>query len=145
MTRPTRRALLLGGTAAVAALAAAPIALGGIESFLRRVVAGHFGADALDIDGIDDFIAAYAAHSGAGSVVKRSGAEVYFAWRGDLIHKIGPAEDLEKHFLQTILTRSNIIAIRQGRAESFDFLDGNPWDPVCGLYLSALAEDGDPG
>ena len=137
---PTRRNVLLGG-AAVAALATVPVALGGTESFLWRVLADHFGPDVLGIEGIDDFVTDYAAQAGSGSLVKRMGAEVYFAWRGDLAHKITPAEELEKLFLQTILTRSNIIALHQGRAEPFSYVDVDPWQPTCGLYLSALADD----
>jgi hypothetical protein len=137
---PTRRNVLLGG-AALAALAAVPVALGGTESFLRRVLADHFGPDVLEIEGIDDFIRDYAAQAGAGSFAKRIGAEVYFAWRGDLAHMITPAQELEKLFLQTILTRSNIVALHQGRDELFSYINVDPWEPTCGLYLSALAED----
>jgi hypothetical protein len=137
---PTRRVVLLGGTATVAALAA-PIAMGGLESFLRRVLTDHFGEDVLAIDGIDDFVADYAAQAGTGSLPKRLGAEAYFAWRGDLVHRIGPAEELEDRFLNTVLTRSNIIALRQGRDEPFQYTETDPWEPVCGLYLSAFADD----
>lgn len=138
---PTRRTVLLGGAAVAAAVAAVPIALGGMESFLRRVLADHFGPDVLGIEGVGDFVRDYAAQAGSGSVFKRLGAEVYFAWRGDLAHKIAPAWELEALFLQTILTRSNIIALRQGRDELFSYTDVNPWEPTCGLYLSALADD----
>ncbi|MEL6678702.1 MAG: hypothetical protein AAFQ51_08350 [Pseudomonadota bacterium] len=136
----TRRALLLG-TGAVAALAALPIALGGTTSFLRRVLSDHFGSDVLDIDGIDDFVSEYAALAGADSAAKKLGAEVYFAWRGDMVHKIGAAQALEHRFLQTILTRSNIIAMRQGTSSQFEFTSVDPWEPTCGLYLSALGEE----
>ena len=135
----TRRRLLLGA-GAVAAAAAVPVALGGTESFLRRVLGNHFGDDALEIDGIGEFVQEYAELTGQGDWKKRMVAEVYFAWRGDRVKKIGPAVALEERFLQTILTRSNIIAVRQGRAESFEYTDANPWAPGCGLYLSAMAE-----
>lgn len=137
---PTRRTVLSGG-AAVAALATVPIALGGTESFLRRILADHFGPDVLEIEGISDFVSDYAERAGADSIVKHMGAEVYFAWRGDLAYKIAPAQELEKLFLQTILTRSNIIALRQGRDEPFSYTEVDPWQPTCGLYLSALADD----
>ena len=137
---PSRRSMLMGG-AALAGLAAAPVAFGGLRSFLRRVLASHFGADVLEIDGIDDFVHDYAAQAGTGNRARRMGAEVYFAWRGDLIRKIEPARDLEAQLLQTILTRSNIIALRQGKDESFQYIDVDPWEPTCGLYLSAFADD----
>lgn len=135
----TRRGVLLG-LGAAAGVAAVPVALGGTESFLRRVLSDHFGSDVLDIDGIEDFIHDYSANAGQGDWKKRMAAEVYFAWRGDLIHKIGPAKALEEKFLQTILVRSNIVAVRQGHADAFDFTETDPWQPACGLYLSAFAE-----
>lgn len=136
-----KRRWFLAGGAALVGLAATPIALGGTVSFLRRTLSDHFGPDVLAIDGIDDFIADYAALAGQGSTIKKIGAEVYFAWRGDRIHKIGQAEELQNRFLGTILTRSNIIAIQQGRETAFDYGDPDPWSPVCGIYLSALAEE----
>jgi hypothetical protein len=69
------------------------------------------------------------------------GAEAYFAWRGDLVHRIGAADDLEQRFLHTILTRSNIVALRQGRDAPFQYTETDPWQPACGLYLSAFADD----
>ncbi|UWQ21572.1 hypothetical protein [Jannaschia sp. W003] len=139
--RPSRRTVLLGGTAAVAAAAAVPVAMGGLDAFLRRVLARHFGPEVLGIDGIGDFVADYAALAGRGSALKRAGAEAYFAWQGDRVHMIGAAEELEARFLQTILTRSNIIAIHGGAEAPFDYVDPDPWEPACGLYLSALAEE----
>ena len=141
--KPTRRALLIGGTAtamATATVAALPIAMGGVESFLRRVVKEHFGPDMIEVAGVDEFIRDYAGHAGSGSIAKRLGAEVYFAWRGDLVRKIGAAQELEERFLQTILTRSNVIAVFQGAAQEFQYTDNNPWEPTCGLYISALGE-----
>jgi|GEM_PF-6433020 len=138
--RITRRGILLG-MGAVVGIAAVPVALGGTESFLRRTLADHFGDDVLQIEGIDDFVRDYAANAGQGDWKKRLAAELYFAWRGDLAHKIGPAKALEAKFLQTILVRSNIIAMRQGRASVFDYTETNPWEPTCGLYLSAMAVD----
>lgn len=139
MTLTTRRAVLLAGTA-MAGLAIVPIARGGIESFLRRVLADHFGEDVLEIEGIGDFIRAYAANAGNEGFTKRAAAEVYFAWRGDLVREIGQAAEMRNRFLQTILTRSNIIAIYQGAEGSLDFADADPWNPTCGLYLSAFAD-----
>ena len=138
--RITRRMLLLG-TGALAGASAVPVALGGTERFLNRALCDHFGTDVLDIEGIGEFVSEYAALAGRDDWKKRLAAELYFAWRGDLVFKIGQAWDLEERFLATILTRSNIIAIRQGRAETFEFSDADPWNPVCGLYLSVWAED----
>lgn len=135
-----KRRIFLGGTAAIVALAATPIALGGTVSFLRRTLSDHFGPDVLDIDGIDDFVRDYAELAGQGSMLKKMGAEVYFAWRGDRVHMIGQAKELQDRFLNTILTRSNIIAIRQARETDFDYGDPDPWSSTCGIYLSALAE-----
>lgn len=135
----TRRRFLLG-TGAVAAAAAVPVALGGTEGFLRRVLGDHFGPDVLEVEGIGDFVREYAALTGQGDWKKRMAAEVYFAWRGDRVKKIGQARALEERFLRTILTRSNIIAIRQGRTEAFEYTDADPWAPGCGLYLGAMAE-----
>lgn len=137
---PTRRAVLIGGAAAVTA-AAIPVAMGGIHGFLRRVAAGHFGPGVLQIDGVEEFIAEYAAQAGSGRLAKKVAAELYFAWRFDGVHKIAQADELENLFLQNILVRSNVIAIYQGRAESFEYTEVNPWEPTCGLYLSALADD----
>lgn len=132
----TRRRFLLGSGAVVAA-ATVPVALGGTESFLNRVLDDHFGADVLEVDGIGDFVRDYAALTGKGDWKKRMAAEVYFAWRGDRVKKIGPAVELEERFLRTILTRSNIIAVRQGRSSEFEYADADPWTPGCGLYLTA--------
>ena len=140
MKRPSRRSVLLGG-ASLVALAAIPIAAGGLPSFLRRVLADHFGPDVLEIEGIEDFVTAFAESSGEPLSAKRIAAEVYFAWRGDKVKMIGQAEALEARFLQTILTRSNIIAIRQGSDAPFEFVSADPWDVTCSLYLSAFAED----
>lgn len=137
--RVLRRTLLLGG-GALAAAATFPIVLGGMESFLRRVVAGHFGPEFLDDEGIGEFIAEYAAQAGRGSFVKRAGAEAYFAWRGDLVHMIGPAKELQSMFLNTLLTRSNIIALYNGAESGFSYSSVDPWEPTCGLYLSSLAD-----
>lgn len=134
--------VLLGGSAGAAALAL-PWTFDGVEAFLRRTMANHFGADALDIEGVGDFIHAYAAASGdeESGRVKRIAAKYYFAMRGDRIFPIGAAKAFEERFLNAVLIRSNIIAIRQGRADAFDYADPDPWAPVCGLYLSALAEE----
>ncbi len=133
--RMTRRGFLLG-LGALTGAAAVPVALGGTESFLRRTLASHFGDDVLDIEGIGDFVRDYAANAGQGDWTKRMAAELYFAWRGDLVKKIGPAQALEQRFLQTILVRSNIIAMRQGHTTDFEYTDTDPWEPACGLYLS---------
>lgn len=135
----TRRRLLLGSGALIAT-AAVPVTFGGTESFLRRVLCDHFGEDVLEIDGIGEFVREYAELAGRNDWKKRMAAEIYFAWRGDLVNKIGPAIELEERFLGTILTRSNIIAVRQGRASEFDYTDADPWTPGCGLYLSAAAD-----
>ena len=139
MTWFTRRRFLLG-TSALAAAATVPVALGGTESFLNRVLGDHFGPDVLEIDGLGEFVCEYAGQTGKGAWKKRWAAEVYFAWRGDWVKKIGPAVELEERFLRTILTRSNIIAIRQGWAEVFEYTDADPWVPGCGPYLSAAAD-----
>ncbi|MBM7069097.1 hypothetical protein [Actibacterium sp. 188UL27-1] len=136
-----KRRWFIGGGAALVGLAITPIALGGTVSFLRRTLSDHFGPNILNIDGIDGFVKDYATLAGQGSTVKKLGAEVYFAWRGDKVHMIGQAEDLQERFLNTILTRSNIIAIQQGRETAFDYGDPDPWSPICGIYLSALAEE----
>lgn len=141
MSRLTRRGLIAGGAVALAGLAAAPFALRGVEGFLRRVVADHFGEDALAIEGIDEFIAEFAATAGKGDALKRIAAKTYFAARGDRIVKLSRAQAFEEQFLRTILKRSNIIALRQGQAEDFDWQNPDPWDPQCGLYLSSLAEE----
>lgn len=136
----SRRALLISSAAATAVVAVTPIALGGMESFLRRVLANHFGPEVLGIEGVDAFVGDYAQLAGSGDFAKRVGAEIYFAWRGELVHKIGAARDLEAVFLRSFLTRSNIIAIQQGRDVAFEYGEVDPWVPTCGLYLSALAE-----
>lgn len=136
----TRRRFLLG-TGTLVGAAAVPVAFGGTEGFLRRVLGDHFGSDVLEIDGIEDFVRDYADLAGQGDWTKRMAAEVYFAWRGDRVKKIGPARALEERFLRTLMVRSNIIAIRQGRATSFEYTDADPWAPSCGLYLSAMAEE----
>ncbi|WP_226626459.1 hypothetical protein [Alloyangia pacifica] len=138
--RQTRRAMLLGG-AALVSVAAVPVAMGGLEAFLRRVLAGHFGPQILEVAGVDDFVAEYAAQTGTGSFLKKAGAELYFAWHGDAVKMIPQAEALEQLFLQTILVRSNIIALYQGRSEDFEYTELDPWQPTCGLYLSALADE----
>ncbi|MEL7453613.1 MAG: hypothetical protein AAGJ50_09620 [Pseudomonadota bacterium] len=124
----------------MAAAATIPVALGGTESFLNRVLSDHFGADVLQVDRIGDFVQDYASLAGRNDWKKRMAAEIYFAWRGDRVKKIGPAIELEERFLRTILTRSNIIAVRQGRAEVFEYTDADPWAPGCGLYLGAMAD-----
>ncbi|MFQ6550862.1 hypothetical protein AAD018_000785 [Aestuariibius insulae] len=140
MNKLTRRTLLAGG-GAITALAALGIAGGGTTGFLRRVTAEHFGKDALKIDGIDAFIDDYTAVISDSQSLKKRAAEVYFSWRGDRIYLIPDASNLKERFLQTILTRSNIIAMRQGRSDRFDYSNPAPWEPDCGLYLSAFAED----
>ncbi len=140
MNKLTRRTLLASGGALVA-LAGLGLAGGGTSGFLRRVVADHFGRDALEIDGLDAFIDDYTAIISENPSLKKRAAELYFSWRGDRIHLIPDASNLRERFLQTILTRSNIIAMRQGRAERFDYSNPAPWEPDCGLYLSAFAED----
>ena len=137
--RMTRRGFLLG-LGALTGAAAVPVALGGTESFLRRTLASHFGDDVLDIEGIGDFVSDYAANAGQGDWTKRMAAELYFAWRGDLVKKVGPAKALEDKFLETVLIRSNIIAMRQRRATEFEYSETDPWQPACSLYLSSLAE-----
>lgn len=135
-----RRTLLLG--AGVAAIAAAvPLSIFGVPSFLRRVLSDHFGSDVLEIEGIDDFVSEYASLLGNENIAKRLAADAYFGLRIDKVKKIGLAKALEERFLVTVLLRSNIIAIRQGRSEEFEFVSANPWQPVCGTYLSAFAED----
>lgn len=144
MRRATRRGFLFGAGSALASLAAlgaAPAVFGGTERFLRRAFADHFGEDALAIDGIDDFISDYAATIGEEDQAKRLAAEYYFTFRADLFHKPGSVVAFEERFLRSVLSRSNIIAIAQGRAEAFDYQNPDPWSPECGLYLSALAEE----
>ncbi|ETX12739.1 hypothetical protein OCH239_17375 [Roseivivax halodurans JCM 10272] len=130
---------MLGGGALCIA-AAVPVAMGGMRSFLERITVAQFGAEILSIDGVHAFLDAFAAQAGDDSLAKRLGAEAYFAWRGDLIHEIAPARDLETRFLQTILTRSNIIKVWRGESQRLEFTEIDPWQPTCGLYLSALAD-----
>ena len=139
--RMRRRDFLFGGGAIVALAAATPVALGGMTSFLRRTLSDHFGPDVLALEGIDDFVSEFAALSGGDDPVKRVVAEVYFAWRGDRVHMIGPATALRDRFLRTILTRSNIIAIQQARETEFEFGSVDPWIPDCGYYLSVAADE----
>lgn len=141
MKQATRRAVLLGGASAAVGLAAAPFVLPGMEGFLRRVIAAHFGEEMLKVEGIDGFIAGFIASAGENDAMKRLAAEAYFIFRGDRIHRIGAATAFEERFLRSILTRSNIVALYQGRAGTFDWLDPNPWEPQCGLYLGAMAEE----
>lgn len=141
MKRATRRAVLLGGGAAVAGLAAAPFVLSGMEGFLRRAIAAQFGEKMLKVEGIDDFIADFMATAGEDDALKRLAADAYFVFRGDRIHRIGAANAFEERFLHSILTRSNVVALFQGQAETFDWQDPNPWEPQCGLYLGAMAEE----
>lgn len=141
MSKLTRR-ILLGGAAAGAAVVAVPVAFGGTESFLRRVLADHFGPAILDTPGIDDFVAEYAAGLGGDDgLIKSLGAELYFGWRGDLVKEIGPARVLAERFLHTILARSNIIHVDRGVTDAFNYTAADPWEPQCNLFLSALAED----
>ncbi|MEL7182070.1 MAG: hypothetical protein AAGK57_00340 [Pseudomonadota bacterium] len=134
-----RRTLLLGGTALLAA-AAVPLVNTGISGFLSRVLRDHFGDDIFEVAGIEDFVAEYASLVSQEDWVKRTGAQVYFGLRGDQVKQLGLAKGLENRFLQTILTRSNIIAIRQGRETQFDYSDPDPWAAVCGGYLTAATE-----
>jgi len=135
-----RRTVLLASIA-VAGVALVPFVKGGVQGFLARVLRTHFGSDVTEIDGVDSFVAEYASYVGRDNQTKRLGAGVYFAFRGEKIKKLGMSQDLEERFLRTILTNSNIIAIRQGRAKEFEFSGANPWEPVCGLYLSAAADE----
>lgn len=142
MTALTRRAIIFGGTCAVTLSAAAVAVAPGLPGFLRRVVVQQFGADMLDIDGIDDFIADYAAQAGAGDWKKQIASRLYFSLHGDEIYRLAAVDELENRFLNTILTRSNIVAVYQKSAAAFEYTDANPWEPTCGLYLSSLAEAG---
>lgn len=140
MTRLTRRALLAGAGTTAAGLAAVPFVFKGIPRFLRQAVANHFGEETLALEGMDDFIADFAASASDGDALKRFAADAYFAFHGDRFHKISAAKEFENRFLYTLLTRSNIIAIQQGRSVEFDYLNPDPWDPQCGIYLSSAAE-----
>jgi len=135
-----RRRMFLFGGGAAAVLVALPLSLGGMTQFLRRTLRDHFGSEVLELDGIDDFVAEFASLAGEGSRSKRLAAELYFAWHGDRVRMIGPAVALQDRFLNTILTRSNIIAIQQQRATRFDYGLVDPWSPVCSHYLSAAAD-----
>ena len=134
------RRKVLAGIAAGAAIAAVPLVNNGLTSFFNRTLRAHFGDDVTEIAGIDAFVSDYAATVARDDFMKRSTAQVYFAMRGDRIQKIGIAQELENRFLQTILTRSNIIAIRQKKANEFEYTDADPWELACGSYLTDAAD-----
>ncbi|MCR9089518.1 MAG: hypothetical protein NXH97_22600 [Rhodobacteraceae bacterium] len=143
MTRLTRRTILFGSAAGVAAMSVTAIVLApGMTGFLRRVVAQHFGPETVKIDGVEDFITDYAEQAGSGDWKKQVASRLYFSLHGDEIYRISAADELENRFLNTFLTRSNIIAIYQETATEFEYTDVDPWEPSCGLYLSSLAEAG---
>jgi hypothetical protein len=139
----SRRRFLLGSVAAVTAASAGVVAVpfvsGGVAGFLRRALEAHFGPDLAAAEGVDAFVREYADHAGAGDIAKRLSADLYFGWQLDEVHKIGAADALEKKFLETILVRSNIIALAQGGASAFEYTSADPWTPTCNLYLSALS------
>ncbi len=118
-----------------------PLALDGLENFLRRVVADHFGDEILVLDGIDDFIRDFAATVGDENLIKRLASDYYFGVSGDRIHKTGTIRAFEERFLRSMLSRSNVIGIHQGVSTEFEYQNPDPWAPQCGLYLSSLAED----
>lgn len=139
MIKLSRRGFIIGLAAAIGA-AAAPAVMGGTAAFLRRVLHDHFGPRVAATDGVDGFVRAYVDSLAQDDMAKRAMAELYFAWHGDRVRKIAAATALEERFLNTILVRSNIIALWHGTASEFEFTVADPWTPTCGLYLSALAE-----
>ncbi|MBO9398614.1 MULTISPECIES: hypothetical protein [unclassified Shimia] len=136
-----RRRAFLVGAAGLAGAVLVPLTLGGTTSFLRRTLKDHFGPEVLELAGIDDFVDEFAALAGEDDPAKKIAAEMYFGWHGDRVKMIGPAKAMQERFLFTILHRSNIIAVQQGRATEFEYGSVDPWSPVCGLYLSAFADE----
>lgn len=134
-----RRSVLIGA-GAFAAVASVPVFSDGIKGHLARLVQDHFGEDLLKtIPGVDTFVQEFAAGLASDNTKKRLAAQVYFGFYGDKIAPTGFSNDLDERFLRTLLTRSNIIAIRTGRATEFDYGDPNAWETICGNYLSADA------
>lgn len=135
-----RRGFLIG-VAGIAGALLVPLTLGGTTAFLRRTLEDHFGPEVLDLEGIDDFVEEFAALAGEDDPAKKIAAEMYFGWHGDRVKLIGPAKAMQERFLFTILHRSNIIAVQQNRETEFEYGSVDPWSPICGLYLSAFADD----
>lgn len=134
-----RRAFLLGGLAA--AVVVGPFAANGLEGFLRRSVARHFGEPIAGAAGVRGFVAAYAARYAERLETRSLGAQVnvrlYVAVRADGLYRSRRAERFERRFLQMLLTRTNVIAYARGAAPAFEWGGVDPWAPGCPNYLSA--------
>ena len=133
--------MVLAGGAAAGVVAVAPLTFSGLEGFLRRTVADHFGKDLLTVEGIDDFVRDFVETVGDENFIKRLASDYYFGISGDRIHKTGAVRAFEERFLRSLLSRSNVIAIYQGASTEFEYQNPDPWAPQCGLYLSSFAED----
>lgn len=139
MTLISRRSFILGLLAT--GLAVPPILSGGMAGHLKRTLAGHFGDTVLEVEGITSFINEYVATAGKQNVLKKAAAQLYFSFYGPVIAPYSGLKDFEETFLQTILIRSNIIAVVRGQKTTFEYHNVDPYDPECGSFLSASAEE----
>ncbi|MCH9807774.1 MAG: hypothetical protein K0U74_08590 [Alphaproteobacteria bacterium] len=140
-----RRTFILGFLATgIAGIALPPMATGGVRGHLHRLLSGQFGEAILGVEGVHDFVDEYVAQLGGSNTLKKTVAHLYFSYFGPQIVPYSGLKEFEDGFLVTILTRSNIIAVAQGRQATLQYHNVNPYDPTCGSYLSAAAEDG-PG